>query len=520
MSRWRIVVVLLLMAVPLVFLAALGSYRLWQMGLAVYVWWPLSACVAVGYFLAWHWLRKKQLIKPIDFSVPMHWTDRDREAWKLVETRARQVAELEKIELQELQFYVQVAQDMAFELARFYHPGVVDPLASLTIPEILAVAELAAHDLTQLVNDNVPGGHLLTVSQWRWAKRAAEQATSWYRTGSNVYWLLSAILSPVDTGLKYAAAQVGMARPWQLFQQDLIAWFHTAFVHRLGTYLIDLNSGRLRVGAERYRELQRQNAESAETVAPAEHAEQVTLTVLGQAKMGKSSLINALFGEQRARVDVVPATDATTRYDLQLPNIPDKLVILDTVGYANSGPREDQVRATQEAAQRSDVLLLVLHARSPARQADIEMLDALRTWFGSRLDLKMPPILAVVTHIDLLSPVLEWAPPYNWPEPSRPKEVQIREALETVHEQFGFRIAGAVPVCLAEGKTHGIDEWFLPSLAQLLGEARGVAMLRCLRSEADAGKVRKVFGQLLEVGKQMLRVWHESQTRRTGARGT
>ena len=236
-------------AVPLLFLAGLGSYRLWQLGLAVYVWWPLSACMAVGYFLGWYWLRQKQLIKPIDFSATMHWTERDREAWKLVEARARQVAELQSIELQELQFYVQIAQEMALELARFYHPQASDPIGSLTIPEILAVAELAAHDLAELVNDNVPGGHVLTVNQWRWAKRAAEQATSWWRTGSNAYWLFSAIVSPIDTGLKYAASQVGMSRPWQLFQQDLIAWFHTAFVHRLGSYLIDLNSGRLRVGA-------------------------------------------------------------------------------------------------------------------------------------------------------------------------------------------------------------------------------------------------------------------------------
>ena len=57
------------------------------------------------------------------------------------------------------------------------------------------------------------------------------------------------------TGLRFAASQFGLARPWHMFQQDLIAWFHTAFVHRLGRYLIDLNSGRLRVGAERYRQL-------------------------------------------------------------------------------------------------------------------------------------------------------------------------------------------------------------------------------------------------------------------------
>src|SRR6202044_3849881 len=98
-------------------------------------------------------------------------------------------------------------------------------------------------------------------------------------------------------------SQAGTAKPWQMFQQDLVAWFHTAFVHRLGSYLIDLNSGRLRVGADRYRELKQQRGDEAAPAEAPEHAAQVTLTVLGQAKMGKSSLINALFGEQRARVD-------------------------------------------------------------------------------------------------------------------------------------------------------------------------------------------------------------------------
>ena len=53
--------------------------------------------------------------------------------------------------------------------------------------------------------------------------------------------------------MRYVAVQAGMNRPWQMLQENLLVWFFTAYVHRLGTYLIDLNSGRLRVGAERYR---------------------------------------------------------------------------------------------------------------------------------------------------------------------------------------------------------------------------------------------------------------------------
>lgn len=518
MSRWRVAVLLVLFVLPLVFLIGFGSYRLWQLGLMVYVWWPLSACVALGYFLGWYWLRQKQLIAPIDFSAPLEWTQRDRDAWKLVELRAKQVAEETTTEFKEVQYYSQLAQDMALELARFYHPKASDPIGSLTVPEILAVVELASHDLSEMVKASVPGGHLMTINQWRWAKQTADKAQIWYRNTSNIWWLASALMSPIDTGVRYAASQLGMTRPWQMFQQNLIVWFHMAFVHRLGTYLIDLNSGRLRVGAHRYQELRRQYegapAEPTAAAAPVQELQQVAITVMGQVKMGKSSFVNALLGEQRAKADVLPATEAVTRYELQHPDIAAKLVVLDTVGYAHTGARADQVQATRNAAQQSDVLVLVLHARSPARQADVDMLTSLRTWFAGRLDLKMPPVLAVVTHVDLLSPALEWAPPYDWQVPKRTKEVQIAEALAAVREQFGSDLVGAVPVCVAEGRVYGLNEFFLPALLDQIGEAKGVALLRTLRNEADAGKVRQVVEQCLNVGAQLLKVWAESRARR------
>ena len=41
---------------------------------------------------------------------------------------------------------------------------------------------------------------------------------------------------------------------------------------------------------------------------------------------------------------------------------------------------------------------------------------------------------------------------------------------------------------------------------RLLDQAHAVALLRCLRAEADTGKVRKVFHQLLSAGKQAVKV--------------
>jgi hypothetical protein len=239
---------------------------------------------------------------------------------------------------------------------------------------------------------------------------------------------------------------------------------------------------------------------------PAETVRQVTVAVLGQVKAGKSSLINALLGEQRAATDVLPATAGVERYDLHPQGIPTHLVLLDTVGYGHEGPKADQLAVTFESARQADLILLVLHARNPARQADVQLLRDLRDWFATRPELKRPALLGVVTHIDLLSPALEWSPPYDWRRPTRPKEENIQQALTAVWAQIDAYAAGVVPVCTAAGKAYGIDEWLLPAIVEQLDEAHGVALLRCLRAEIDEAKVRKVFHQLLAAAQEAARI--------------
>ncbi|MFO0841240.1 MAG: GTPase [Gemmataceae bacterium] len=78
-----------------------------------------------------------------------------------------------------------------------------------------------------------------------------------------------------------------------------------------------------------------------------------SITILGQVKAGKSSLINALLGEQRARTGVVPTTDGVERYELLTPGVPTRLVLNDTVGYAHSTARVPTRCATGEAAKQS-----------------------------------------------------------------------------------------------------------------------------------------------------------------------
>ena len=142
-------------------------------------------------------------------------------------------------------------------------------------------------------------------------------------------------------------------------------------------------------------------------------------------------------------------------------------------------------------------------------------LELLPLWC-ERFRLRLPAYVLMDNHYHFLlqtteanlSPAMQWAPPYHWEQPQRPKERQIREAHETVREQLSQYLVGSVPVCTAQAKVYGIEEWFLPTVLELLDEAHGVALLRCLRAEADAGKVHRIFQQLLAAGRQLgVQLW-------------
>jgi uncharacterized protein len=508
MSRWRVATVLILWLTPFALLIGVGGSYLWQTGWTLYTSLFTVLCFGLAFGLAWHWQRKRRLMPAWNLEPLPHGSQRDQEAWKLVERRAKEAESIPAAQFTDPAFYTRTGQELALELARFYHPDAQDPYGKLTVPELLTVAELAAKDLADLVQRYVPGSHMLTIDDYK----TARQAVDWYRRANNLYWIASAVFSPIETAARYLASRVATGSTWNLLQQNVLLWFYTAFLNRLGTYLIELHSGRLRVGAARYRELiaRHQHPEPGAVEMNGQPelqpAREVTIAVVGQVKAGKSSLINALLGQQQAQTDILPLTNEITRYQLQPAGIDSRLVLLDTSGYGHEGPREDQLKATEEAARQADALLLVLHARNPARAADVQLVDRLKEWFAANPNLRMPPIVGVMTHIDLLTPAMEWAPPYNWRAPTRPKEEQIQQALQVGGGQFGGRLVALVPVCSVAGKEYGVEGEMMPALAQLLGEARTVALLRCLKAEADTAKLRRVFWQLLDFGVEAARI--------------
>jgi predicted GTPase len=532
-TRWRLILVWTLLVLPWLVIVGLGGFAMWRMGWSQWVWVPILICWGSALLMLRLWQTKWQFIRtPAAKAVP-HWTPRDRDAWQVVEDKAKSVENLPADALLRPQFYFDTALDMATRIAAVYHPKAEDPVENLTVPEILAALELAFEDLSALVDQYVPAGHLLTIKHWR---RVA-QIPKWYDRFAKVYWPVSAVLAPATVIARYATSKLVISPITESIQENLLGWFYVSFVHRLGYYIVELNSGRLAGGSARFREMMdRMNedfdptgaprprrpgtpsvTERAEAEASADAADakedgrgertEITICLIGQSKAGKSSLINALLGENKAVVDVVPATDSVTRYQLHRQETNDHLALLDTVGYATEGFTATQKRETEEALKRSDLVLLVMDASSPARATDAQTLENLHEWFRTRRDLRPVPVLGVLTHVDLLRPVREWEPPYDWQSGSRPKERSIREAVAYTRGLFGEKVAGIVPVCTdAENdRVFGVEEFLIPAMTPLLGNARATALLRSLHAAISSNKARRVVNQLWEVGKTLLK---------------
>src|SRR5438552_17498077 len=141
-------------------------------------------------------------------------------------------------------------------------------------------------------------------------------------------------------------------------------------------------------------------------------SEPLLFVVVGEVKSGKSSLLNALFGNEFAKVDVLPATDRVyifrygpqekstevspklTERDLPIPFLRDFNVV-DTPG-TNTMVKEHQM-VSEDFMPRADIVLFVFSVANPWTQSNWEFLDFLqKTWLKN--------VIFVLQQIDLREP--------------------------------------------------------------------------------------------------------------------
>ena len=194
LQRWQYIIVGVLVLIPVMLFSGIGAWQLWGSGWLFWLSWSVPASWGLAWLLLRVWGR------PLVATAPeldqIHWTPRDEAAAEIIRKEQERADRISAEKLTDTRFYEEVTRDLAFKIARHYHPQAADPLGNLTVVEILAATQLVSEDLEAWLNDNVPGSHLMTVAQWKLLSNAPQ----WWQIASNAGWVASTLRNPLNIG--------------------------------------------------------------------------------------------------------------------------------------------------------------------------------------------------------------------------------------------------------------------------------------------------------------------------------
>lgn len=504
LKRWRLWILAACVAVPLLGFGVVGALWLYQRGWLGWAGLVFLLGEALAYFLFRRWSRKGEILLPQPAkSPPAEFSPRDQEAWILVREYEARIDRGE-ITLTSLEQFLSLGQEILERVAKFYRPGDKEPLLAIQVPLLLRAIEETARDLATVTAD-LPFAHRITIGD----------AVRGYRLGQKLMpaYDIYRVLYPLFNWHNALFRLFVTERLFDLTKETLNQWLLRWYVDRVGYHAIELYSGRLLL-TRRFAGTPPLSAESAKILAEPQTAktEPLRILVLGQVKAGKSSLVNALFGDVRAATDVVPTTMQVTTYVLERPDLGGEAILSDLGGYEDPSVPQERIEETLTEALRSDILVLVISAMNAAREPDRRLLAQLRDRFACQPKLNPPQVIVALSHIDLLRPPLEWNPPYNVVSPDSPKARSIRGALDAVAADVGLAPEVVLPVCLRPDRLYNIEETLIPLLVTVLPEGKRTLLLRTLKTLRDQeqwellGRQARATGRfLLQLGKEVVR---------------
>jgi uncharacterized protein len=495
------IIVAVLFFLPWLGLIAMGGYWLWQQDWIYYGIGIISANFAMIFcLLRWRSHTEKPLIiNPFTIQPNPNWSDKAQSAWQEIEPLTiRWLKETDV--LANSSKALELTNEVLTLVARKFNVNSKHPILEFPLPYLLKLIALVCDDIQHEVLDKIPGSHAVRVGDLLRVKQAVDSIINLKSIFTIGNWLFN------WPGAALAQARnLLFSKGLNVVTTEMSQRLISAYIGKLGYYAIQLYSGQLSlddiVPTERLSAAS--TADIAESLVREESIEPLRFLVLGQVSSGKSSLINALFGDIKSASGFLPTTSEITPYVLERDGL-QQAIILDSAGYGGLMHDSTSSEVKQELA-KIDVILIVCNAAQAARHADAQNLNSVRHYFQQECpNQSLPVIIAVATHIDRLRPLREWEPPYQIQQPDNPKAQNILKACLVIAEELSLSPDSIVPVCLAPEKTYNIEDGLLPLIHEHLNAAQRVRYLRCLRQQQTESYWRHWRKQALNAGQLIL----------------
>jgi uncharacterized protein len=352
-------------------------------------------------------------------------------------------------------------QDLVVAISHIYNPQVKYPLLNIYIPQVYGLIRGTVDDMDQWMQKLSPVLNQVTVGQayqtYEVYRKLEPSARKLWKVWNWAQW----VLNPLTAVAKKASEGVGNRASQELLI-NLSQLLREAALRNLCK----------QAKTQTLRDILTQ-AEPPEIVAQ----KPVNILIIGRTGAGKSSLINTLFQNELAAVDVLPSTDTIQNHHWETEN-GETLNLWDTPGYEQV-KREDLRDLVIDYASNADLLLLVTPALDPALQMDVDFLQDVKSEVA---DL---PIITIVTQVDRLRPIREWQPPYDWEKGEKPKEISIREATK-YRQQLLENFANLVLPVVTNDPKNNRNDWNIEALSSgllaAIDPAKQLRLTRFLRN--------------------------------------
>ncbi|MCU0711414.1 MAG: GTPase domain-containing protein [Pirellula sp.] len=506
----RIVVLFFVWTLPCILYVILGVIALFQTGWLLTLVWVLPLNWLVAWLISTYWKptlaqRSKHIAAP---ELPEFWAERDQSAMQIVESFRASIAEVDESVFTDPQRYINDVQSLSRQLAsHYYRKKEEEALHPVTVVEILAVVHLAVEDLEAWTQQNFPGSEIATIGHFSKIPGITKQVGNL----SNLAYLASMIFQPIKV-LAYPIYRKSGVVATEL-RSEIVTTIYQKFVQMAGFYLIEMYSGRLKAGSRVYKERfghlvgAVRHAQGDRSKLDQINPQSISIALVGQVNAGKSSLVNHLLRGQHAITSIMPETKQVNRHRFPIADSSIQISLLDTPGYSDSLITRESSAEILKGVLSADIVLLVLAANSPAKQSDVQMLNELMKHYREHPELKAPRVLGVVTHIDLLRPVQEWQPPYDWRSPKTAKERSIHDTIDYCRELFGDAIQDYVPLCLLPQKSNeqsAVDD-LLELITSEVSQGQAVALVRAYYDQFQKGRLERVVDQVANLVKHSIR---------------